>query len=42
MKPLDSHTTSQRANRRQVEEFRMALKRGEFAGLGEKDEGEKL
>jgi hypothetical protein len=33
-KPLVSHTTTERTNRRKEQEFRMALKRGAFAGLG--------
>jgi hypothetical protein len=35
-KPLDSHTATERTNRRQVEEFRMALKSGGFSGLGKR------
>jgi hypothetical protein len=35
MKPLESHTTTERTNRRQEQEFRMALKRGSFAALGQ-------
>jgi hypothetical protein len=31
---LGSHTTTNRTNRRQVQEFRMALKRGSLAGFG--------
>jgi hypothetical protein len=36
MKPLGSHTTTERIRRRQAQEFRMALKRGCFAGLGKR------
>jgi hypothetical protein len=36
MKPLGSHMTTKRTNRRQEQEFRMALKRGSFAGPGRK------
>jgi hypothetical protein len=36
MKLLGSHTTTERTNRRQEEEFRMALNIGHFAGLGKK------
>jgi hypothetical protein len=32
-KPLGSHTTTERTNRRQEQELRMALKRGGFADL---------
>jgi hypothetical protein len=31
------HTTNERTNRRQEEEFRMALKRCGFAGLGKRE-----
>jgi hypothetical protein len=34
MEPFHSHTTTERTNRRQEEEFRMAKKRDGFAGLG--------
>jgi hypothetical protein len=36
MKPLGSHTITERTNRRQEQEFMTALKRGGFAGLGER------
>jgi hypothetical protein len=34
MNPLDSHTTTERTNRRQETRISEALKRGGFAGLG--------
>jgi hypothetical protein len=34
MKPLGPHTIIQRTEKRQEQEFRMAQKRGGFAGLG--------
>jgi hypothetical protein len=33
-KPQSTHMTTERTNRRQEQEFRMALKRGGFAGPG--------
>jgi hypothetical protein len=36
MKPLGSHTTTDRTNRRQEQEFRKAPKTGGFAGLGKR------
>jgi hypothetical protein len=33
IKPVGSHTTTKGTNRRQDQEFRMALRRGGFAGL---------
>jgi hypothetical protein len=38
MKPLGSHMTSERTNRRPEWEFMTALKRGSFAGLGIRQE----
>jgi hypothetical protein len=37
MKPLGSHMTAERTNRKQEQEFRMTLKRSSFAGLGERE-----
>jgi hypothetical protein len=34
MKPMGSHTITERTNRRQEQEFRMGLKEGGFIGLG--------
>jgi hypothetical protein len=36
MKPLGSHPTTERTNRRLEQEFRMNLKMGVFAGLGKR------
>jgi hypothetical protein len=36
MKLLGSHKTTEQTNRRQEQEFRMALKKGSFAGLGKR------
>jgi hypothetical protein len=36
--PIGSHPTTEWANRRQEQEFRMALKMGSFAGLGKRQE----
>jgi hypothetical protein len=36
MKSLGSHMTTERTNRREEQEFRMALKRGGFAGVGKR------
>jgi hypothetical protein len=38
MTPLGSHATAERTNRRQGHEFRMPLKGGGFAGLGNRQE----
>jgi hypothetical protein len=36
MKPLGSNTTIERTNRRQEQKFKKTLKKGGFAGLGER------
>jgi hypothetical protein len=41
MKSLGSHTTTERTNRRQEQDFRMALKRGGFAAVGRRQENRK-
>jgi hypothetical protein len=36
MKPFDSHTTTERTNRRRGQEFRTALRKSGLVGLGER------